>query len=63
MMRAMAAQSFADVSRTPGVDTVQFCNAAEGLVSIFGTSRSLHRNPVLAGESDPVSLGAMNNDN
>jgi hypothetical protein len=29
-------QSFKDVSTTPGVETVGFANAAEGLVSIFG---------------------------
>jgi hypothetical protein len=29
-------QSFRDVPTEPGIDTVQFCDAAEGLVKIFG---------------------------
>lgn len=40
---AFRRQSFKDVSTTPGVETVGFANAAEGLVSIFGETTPLIR--------------------
>ncbi|KAJ9109255.1 hypothetical protein QFC21_000584 [Naganishia friedmannii] len=39
-------KSFRDVPTQPGVDTVQFCDAAEGLVKIFGAfAAAFYRNP------------------